>query len=165
MTPAQVDLLIHALSGSVNAFAWIIGLATSILVTVIGGSIFIVWRTWAKRIEMAESMSAQAINTAAEITKKMGEFSLTCANMRAECQKHLLQTFATANGLTETDKANKELLEKSINAMQVETIQNRDLVTGLIKGLKEDLVNFQNTFWEAFHHHKHTEDGAVIRGD
>jgi hypothetical protein len=164
MTPDQMDLIIHALSGSVHAFAWVVGLATTVLVTVLGGSVLLIQRAWAVRITALETRVEDNNVAVTNVTTQVKDAATHCSEMRAECRQNLFKTFAPANGLNRIDEEHKTLIERAINAMQVDLLENRNMGMKALANLNKRLGKFEDNFWEAFHKHKHTDKGEVIRG-
>jgi len=163
MTPDQLDLIIHALGGSVSAFAWVVGLATTVLVAVLGGSVLMIQRAWAVRITALETRVDENNSAVVSVTAQVKDAATHCVEMRADCRQHLMSIFAPANGLNKIDEEHKSLIERAINAMQVDLIENRTLGMKALNDLRSDLRGFEDNFWEAFHKHKHTDKGEVIR--
>jgi hypothetical protein len=172
MSPDQVSLLV----GALRFLAWVIGVCSSLVFLTISGSVALVFKAWGKRIDGAEVSVGEAQHDVVELTKQVRDAATHCATMRADCARHLSATFATMNGLSDVDSNHKTVLEKverehralvekSVNAMQADVLLSREMVGGLVADLKQDLAKFQDTFWEAFHHHSHTPEGKVVRED
>lgn len=152
MTPEQIALLVDVVAKAVNTFAWVAGVSVTVMIAVTGVLTNVVYRSMARRIDDVGAVAMSGQTTATSAVESLKDFGTHCAKMRATCREELLGQFVPRVGIKAMDDDVKLLVEQAINATQAQVIE-----------IKESLEKFQTDFWDAFHGHRHADDGAVIR--
>lgn len=164
MTPDQIHLLVDVISKAIYTFTWISGIAVTIMLAGMSVSTGLVYRAMSKRVDLAQDIAGTAKDGLHDLSQTVADAATHCSEMRAACREHIVGQFVPRKGIKAMDNDVKILVEQAVNATQAQVIENRDMVMGQYKDLKDSLKDFQDEIWEAFHSHRHAGDGGVIRG-
>lgn len=163
MDPAQIKLLIDVLAQAIHTFSWIVGISVTIMLAGIGLATGLVYRALSRRTDLAQVSATAAQQGVSEVSKGISEMTKHCGEMRSACREQVFGQFVPRKGIKAMDDDVKLLVEQAINATQNQVIENRKQVTDMLKDLKATMTDFQDEIWNAFHGHRHAEDGAVVR--
>lgn len=164
MTPEQFKVLVDTITQAAQSMTLVAGIGMTVLTVVLAAAMAAVFHAWGKRIDSALTRAHEAKGVVADLSGTVAEGATHCRELRAACREDLLDRFVPRKGVRAMDEAVKDSLGQQLESLKEMIADNKDTLVNKFDELAGHLEKFETEIFDALHGHRHSEDGAVIRG-
>jgi hypothetical protein len=163
ITHEDIQSLVLVIGNSVQIIQWVVGLATTVLVGLVGATYTLTFRMIGKRIDAVIETAVAAQKEVVSARQTVNDMTVQCGQMRAACREDLLGRFLEKGEIRAMESEFKILVNTMVAQLQSTIKEDRTLLITKLDEIKAVHTHFQDEVWDALHGHKHAENGTTIR--